>query len=74
MPGYVKLYLRTFQRLLVLKFPGGEDRIFKLRLPASPLERKYHPGPVGKSRILSRKAASNLLVSGVARSTRFAPE
>ncbi len=40
--GYVELYLRTSQRLLVLKFPGREDRVFRLRLPASPLDRKYH--------------------------------
>jgi hypothetical protein len=39
--GYVELYFRTSQRLFVLKFPGREDRIFKLRLPANPLKAKY---------------------------------
>ena len=39
--GYVELYFRTSQRLFVLKFPGREDRIFKLRLPANPMKTKY---------------------------------
>ena len=39
--GYVELYFRTSQRLFVLKFPGREDRIFNLRLPANPLKAKY---------------------------------
>ena len=40
--GYVELYFRTSQRLFVLKFPGREDRIFKLQLPANPMKAKYH--------------------------------
>lgn len=39
--GYVELYFRTSQRLFVLKFPGREDRIFKLHLPANPMNAKY---------------------------------
>jgi hypothetical protein len=39
--GYVELYFRTSQRLFVLKFPGREDRIFKLRLPANPMKASY---------------------------------
>jgi hypothetical protein len=39
--GYVELYFRTSKRLFVLKFPGGEDRIFQLRLPANPMRPKY---------------------------------
>jgi hypothetical protein len=39
--GYVELYFRTSQRLFVLKFPGHEDRIFRLRLPANPMKAKY---------------------------------
>jgi hypothetical protein len=39
--GYVELYFRTSQRLFVLKFPGREDRIFKLHLPANPMRAKY---------------------------------
>jgi len=39
--GYVEVYFRTSQRLLVLKFPGHEDRIFQLRLPANPMKAKY---------------------------------
>jgi hypothetical protein len=39
--GYVELYFRTSQRLFVLKFPGRQDRIFKLQLPANPLKAKY---------------------------------
>lgn len=39
--GYVELYFRTSQRLFVLKFPGREDRIFKLQLPANPMKPKY---------------------------------
>jgi hypothetical protein len=39
--GYVELYFRTSQRLFVLKFPGREDRIFKLQLPANPMKEKY---------------------------------
>jgi len=39
--GYVELYYRTSQRLFVLKFPGREDRIFRLRLPANPMKAKY---------------------------------
>lgn len=39
--GYVELYFRTSQRLFVLKFPGREDRIFKLHLPANPMKAKY---------------------------------
>ena len=27
--GYVEVYFRTSKRLFVLKFPGGEDRIFR---------------------------------------------
>jgi hypothetical protein len=39
--GYVELYFRTSKRLFVLKFPGGTDRIFQLRLPANPMQPKY---------------------------------
>jgi hypothetical protein len=39
--GYVEVYYRTSQRLFVLKFPGHEDRIFRLRLPANPMKAKY---------------------------------
>src|SRR5439155_1339952 len=39
--GYVELYFRTSQRLFVLKFPGREDRIFNLHLPANPMKAKY---------------------------------
>ena len=39
--GYVEVYFRTSQRLFVLKFPGREDRIFRLHLPANPLKAKY---------------------------------
>jgi hypothetical protein len=39
--GYVELYFRTSKRLFVLKFPGGEDRIFRLHLPANPMKAKY---------------------------------
>lgn len=39
--GYVEAYFRTSQRLFVLKFPGGEDRIFRLKLPANPMRPKY---------------------------------
>ena len=39
--GYVQVYYRTSRRLFVLKFPGHEDRIFKLHLPANPMKAKY---------------------------------
>jgi hypothetical protein len=39
--GYVEVYFRTSKRLFVLKFPGGEDRIFNLHLPANPMRAKY---------------------------------
>jgi hypothetical protein len=39
--GYVELYFRTSKRLFVLKFPGGTDRIFHLRLPTNPMKAKY---------------------------------
>lgn len=39
--GYVELYFRTSKRLFVLKFPGREDRIFQLHLPANPMKPKY---------------------------------
>jgi hypothetical protein len=39
--GYVEMYFRTSRRLFVLKFPGHEDRIFNLHLPASPMKSKY---------------------------------
>src|SRR6266496_3540970 len=39
--GYVELYFRTSKRLFVLKFPGGEHRIFHLHLPANPMRPKY---------------------------------
>jgi hypothetical protein len=39
--GYVEVYYRTSQRLLVLRFPNHEDRIFRLRLPANPMKAKY---------------------------------
>jgi hypothetical protein len=39
--GYVEVYYRTSQRLFVLKFPGSEDRIFRLHLAANPMKAKY---------------------------------
>jgi len=39
--GYVELYFRTSQRLFVLKFPGQEDKIYRLKLPANPMREKY---------------------------------
>jgi hypothetical protein len=39
--GYIELYFRTSRRLFVLKFPGNEDRIFQLHLPANPMKAKY---------------------------------
>ena len=39
--GAVDLYFRTSQRLFVLKFPGREDRIFRLKIPANPMNTKY---------------------------------
>jgi hypothetical protein len=39
--GYVELYFRTSKRLFVLKFPGNDDRIFQLHLPANPMKAKY---------------------------------
>jgi hypothetical protein len=39
--GYVEVYFRTSRRLFVLKFPGDEDRIFQLHLPANPMKAKY---------------------------------
>ena len=39
--GYVEVYYRTSRRLFVLKFPGREDRIFQLHLPANPMKAKY---------------------------------
>jgi hypothetical protein len=39
--GYVEVYFRTSRRLFVLKFPGNEDRIFQLHLPANPMKAKY---------------------------------
>jgi len=39
--GAVDLAYRTSQRLFVLKFQNGDDRIFKLRLPANPMKPQY---------------------------------
>jgi hypothetical protein len=39
--GYVEMYFRTSRRLFVLKFPGHEDRIFNVHLPANPMKSKY---------------------------------
>jgi hypothetical protein len=39
--GYGELYYRASQRLFVLKFPGHEDGIFRLSLPANPMSAKY---------------------------------
>ena len=39
--GFVELYFRTSQRLFVLKFSNDADRIFRLKLPASPMKPKY---------------------------------
>ena len=39
--GHVQLYLRTSQRLMVFRFQDGVDHLFQLRLPASPLGKKY---------------------------------
>ena len=40
--GYVPLYFRTSQRLLVFKSPDGHVRLYNLRLPADPMGKKYH--------------------------------
>jgi hypothetical protein len=39
--GHMQLYLRTSQRLVVVELPGGVNHLFQLRLPASPLGKKY---------------------------------
>jgi hypothetical protein len=39
--GRVELYYRTTQRLLVMKMPNREARIFRLRLPADPTGSKF---------------------------------
>jgi hypothetical protein len=39
--GYVELYFRTSQRLLVLRSPDNDDRIFQLNLPTNPMRPKY---------------------------------
>jgi hypothetical protein len=39
--GHPQLYLRTKQRLVALEFPGQKTHLFQLRLPASPLGRRY---------------------------------
>ena len=39
--GHVEMYFRTSRRLFVLKFPGHEDRIFNIHLPANPMKPKY---------------------------------
>jgi hypothetical protein len=39
--GYVDIYFRTSKRMFVLKFPGHEDRMFNLHLPANPMKAKY---------------------------------
>ena len=39
--GAVDLAYRTSQRLFVLKFQNGDDRIFKLPLPANPMKPQY---------------------------------
>jgi hypothetical protein len=41
MTGHMQLYLRTSQRLVVVELPGGTNHLFQLRLPASPLGKKY---------------------------------
>jgi energy-coupling factor transporter transmembrane protein EcfT len=47
--GYVEVYFRTSTRLLVLKFPGGTDRLFQLHLPANPMQPKYRAWSDGKN-------------------------
>ncbi|HYI93428.1 MAG TPA: hypothetical protein VEX68_07785 [Bryobacteraceae bacterium] len=39
--GYVPLYFRTSQRMLVIKVPNGEAQIFRLRLASDPTGLKY---------------------------------
>lgn len=39
--GYVEVYFQTSRRAFILKFPGNEDRIFNLNLPANPMKEKY---------------------------------
>jgi hypothetical protein len=39
--GNIEMYFRTSRRLFVLKFPGHDDRIFTLHLPANPMKSKY---------------------------------
>src|SRR5207302_3564167 len=38
--GHMQLYSRTSDRLLVVGLPGDVNHLFKLKLPASPLEKK----------------------------------
>lgn len=39
--GHLELYVKTSQRMLVFDFPGQVNQLFNLRLPASPLAKKY---------------------------------
>jgi hypothetical protein len=39
--GHLQLYLKTSRRMLIFNFPGQVNRLFNLRLPSSPLGKKY---------------------------------
>jgi hypothetical protein len=39
--GHLELFVKTSQRMLVFDFPGQVNQLFNLRLPASPLAKKY---------------------------------
>jgi hypothetical protein len=39
--GHLQLYVKTSQRMLVFDLPGQINQLFNLRLPASPLAKKY---------------------------------
>jgi hypothetical protein len=61
--GYVEVYFRTSRRLFVLKFPGNEDRIFQLHLPANPMKAKY--------RAWSKWQKPDFVAKGAEQPTRF---
>jgi hypothetical protein len=39
--GRLQLYVKTSRRMLIFDFPGQVNQFFNLRLPASPLGKKY---------------------------------
>jgi hypothetical protein len=56
--GVVDLAYRTSQRLFVLKFQKGDDRIFSLRLPANPMKPQYRQWSDWKNPDFIAKAGS----------------